>query len=139
MFVLDSSVALAMLLPDERSAAADALGEKLAVSGACVPCIWPLEVRNALLSAVRQKRLTARELDERLAVLAALPIEVEGSPDADRLAVTVALARRYDLTSYDAAYLELARHRAIPLATFDGTLRKACVGAKVALMVEGNT
>src|SRR5438552_6895196 len=135
MFVLDSSVALAMLLPDERSAAADALGEKVAGSGACVPCIWPLEVRNALLSAVRQKRLTARELDERLAVLAALPIEVEGSPDVDRLAMTVALARRYDLTSYDAAYLELARHRAVPLATFDGTLRKACVAAKISLMV----
>ena len=28
-----------------------------------------------------------------------------GSPDVDRLAMTVALARRYDVTSYDAAYL----------------------------------
>ena len=134
MFVLDSSVALAMLLPDERNAAADALGEHLAASGVCVPCIWPLEVRNALLSAFRQKRMTARALDERLSVLVALPIEVEASPDADRLASTVALARRYDLTTYDAAYLELARHRGIPLATFDGPLRRACSRAKVALM-----
>lgn len=136
MFVLDSSVALAMLLPDEMNAAADALGERLAGSGACVPCIWPLEVRNALLSALRQKRMTARELDERLRVLVDLPIEVEASPDPDRLAATVALARRYELTAYAAAYLELARQRGIPLATFDAPLRRACLGAKVALMPE---
>lgn len=129
--MLDSSVALAMLLPDERNAAADELADRLADSGACAPCIWPLEVRNALLAALRQKRISAKELEERLAVLSALPVAIESAPNADRLSMTVALARRYDLTSYDAAYLELAAHRAVPMATFDEPLRRACRKAKI--------
>lgn len=44
MFVLDGSVALAMLLPDEHSAEVDALADRFAEGAAAVPAIWPLEV-----------------------------------------------------------------------------------------------
>ena len=133
-FVLDSSVALAMLLPDEQSAATDSLAERLAPSPAFAPSIWPLEVRNALLAALRSRRITGREFDERVAVLEALPIEVEVAADRERLARTVAFARLYDLSSYDAAYLELAKDRGVALATLDSRLRVACGKAKIAIL-----
>ena len=123
-----------MLLPDEQSAAADSLAERLASSSAFAPSIWPLEVRNALLAALRSRRITGREFDERVAVLEALPIEVEVAADRERLARTVAFARLYDLSSYDAAYLELAKDRGIALATLDSRLRAACGKAKIAIL-----
>jgi len=124
-FVLDSSVALAMLLPDERSESADRLAEAFLRSFACVPAVWPLEVRNALLVAHRSRRLSAREFDERLAVLGELPIEVDREPRAESLSRAMEIARRHGLSVYDATYLELAERASLPLATFDRKLRKA--------------
>lgn len=134
MFVLDSSVALAMLLPDEQSAAADALAERFTQGSVPVPTIWPLEVRNALLAALRQRRITPSELGERLEVLSLLPVEVEPPADMATLERTVALARRHHLSVYDACYVDLAKQRGLPLATLDKKLRKACGAARVAVL-----
>lgn len=130
-FVLDSSVALAMLLPDEGSAAADAIAELFERTHALVPAIWPLEVRNALLVAMRSRRLAPREFDERVSSLDALPIEVDAAAGREALSRTVEIARRHDLTVYDASYLELAQRHGIQLATLDGALRKACARSKI--------
>jgi predicted nucleic acid-binding protein len=43
------------------------------------------------------------------------------------------VATQYQLTVYDAAYLELAERTGLPLATLDGELRKAALAAGVAL------
>lgn len=134
MFVLDSSVALAMLLPDEDSAAADALASRLAEGSVAVPTIWPLEVRNAMLAALRSRRITAAEFDERLQVLALLPVELEPPADVAALKRVVALARRHDLSVYDASYIDLAKQRGLPLATLDAKLRKACKTQRIAVL-----
>lgn len=123
-----------MLLPDEHSAAADALASRLAESTALVPTIWPLEVRNAMLAALRVRRITAAEFDERLEVLSILPLEVEPPADAAALKRTVALARRHALSVYDASYVDLAKQRSMPLATLDAKLRKACVAQGIAVL-----
>jgi len=98
-FVLDSSAALAMLLPEDRSREADGISEELLRSTAQVPAIWPLEVRNALLAALRAHHITAREFEERLGVLAELPIEVDHGTDAEALARTLEIARRYEMSA----------------------------------------
>jgi predicted nucleic acid-binding protein len=46
----------------------------------------------------------------------------------------LAIAQRFGLTSYDAAYLELAKRRGFPLATLDEKLRHAGKGLKVAVL-----
>ncbi len=134
MFVLDSSAALAMLLPDEASEAADALAVRLGEGTVSVPTIWPLEMRNALLAALKSRRITAGEFDERLEVLALLPVEVAPPADDAALERTVALARRYDLSVYDASYMDLARQLGLPLATLDSRLRKACKAHRVSVL-----
>jgi predicted nucleic acid-binding protein len=130
-FVLDSSVALAWLLPDEANDRTDALADRLDHQNAHVPSTWSLEVSNALLAAMRRKRLTEAEFDRCIAALSALPIEVD-APAA--LAPGVALARRFGLTTYDAAYLELAQRRGFALATLDEKLRASCKTLKVAVL-----
>jgi predicted nucleic acid-binding protein len=118
-FVVDSSIAVAWLLPDEQSPATDALASRLEDGTAVAPALWLLEVGNALLTAQRRKRLTDREVDRSLGVLTALPIDVESSPPGESLAVILALARKLGLTAYDAVYVELAHRRRLPLATLD--------------------
>jgi predicted nucleic acid-binding protein len=121
-FVVDSSVALAWILPDEHDARADALADALEGAPACVPPLWSLEVTNALVTAQRRKRLTDREAERLFKVLEALPIEFDSASPEHVAPAVFALARKLGLTAYDAAYLELAKRRALPLATLDSAL-----------------
>jgi predicted nucleic acid-binding protein len=133
-FVVDSSIALAWLLPDEGGSAADALADRLETQRAVAPSIWLLEVGNALLTARRRERITDDVVDQLLDVLAVLPVEIDVEPATRTLPAVVALARRHRLTTYDAAYLELAQRRALPLATLDVRLAEACRTAGVAVL-----
>lgn len=130
-YVLDSSVALAWLLPDEANERIDALADRLDQENAHVPSIWSLEVGNALLSALRRKRITDGDFKRCIAALSALPIEMDA---ASGLAAVLSIAQRVGLTSYDAAYLELAQRRGMPLATLDEKLRQACKSLKVSIL-----
>jgi predicted nucleic acid-binding protein len=132
-FVLDGSVALSWCFPDEKSRRTQRLLESLRGASVAVPSLWLLEVSNALLSGERRGRLTEAEATEALRLLGRLPVDVDqcwGLPFASDV---LAIARQYELTAYDAAYLELARRRKLPLATLDGSLRRAAKRAGVTL------
>jgi predicted nucleic acid-binding protein len=133
-FVLDCSVALAWVLPDEGSTYADALLDRLVAEGAVVPPIWPLEVGNVLLAALRQRRIRQTEFEPTVERLKRLPIEVDIGATDHALAGVLVLAAQHGLTTYDAAYLELAQRRRLPLATLDKRLRTACRAAKVEVL-----
>ena len=133
-FVLDCSVALAWLLPDERGSPADDLADELQRSTAVVPAIWPYEVSNALLVAQRRARISDDDLRRMRRALAALPIEVEAVASDHVLSTVSDLGRRLEITSYDAAYVELAARRRLPLATLDDRLRKACTALKIEVL-----
>lgn len=131
MFVLDSSAAISLVLPAETSPASRRVAGALVDGAACAPAIWPLEVRNALLSALRSRRLTAASFDAALVDLDSLPVEIDGAPAGAPLVRTLEIARRLDLTVYDASYLELAERLRLPLATFDRALSKAAARLRV--------
>ena len=130
-FVLDSSVALAWLLQDEANERTDALADRLEQEDAHVPSIWSLEVGNALMMALRRKRISDGDFDRCISALSSLPIVVD--PPA-ALEGVLSIAQRFGLTSYDAAYLELAQRRGFALATLDGKLRQACRALKVSVL-----
>lgn len=125
-FVLDSSVALAWVLPDEASADAERIETRLASDSAVVPAVWPLEVVNALLTASRRARIDEDDVRASLAHLQRLPIEVENANMTATFDAVTVLAAKHGLTSYDAAYLELGKRRNLPLATLDRKLREVC-------------
>ncbi len=133
-FVLDSSVALAWVLPDEAKPTLDHLCDRLANDVALVPPVWPLEIGNVLLVAVKRGRLKARDVSQLVTALRALPLEIDTASTERALEATLALAQKYDLTTYDASYLELAKRRDLPLATLDTRLRQACLSAKITLL-----
>jgi predicted nucleic acid-binding protein len=133
-FVLDSSVALAWLLPDEGSEATDALADRLEQEPVHVPAIWCLEVGNALLMAQRRAPIKDHELARFVSALSALPIDVDPAASTSALPTVLAIARELGLTAYDAAYIELAKRLSLPLASLDAKLRQACARADVAVL-----
>ncbi len=132
-FVLDGSVAVAWLLPDEMRAELEALQDSLVEESAIVPALWPIEVGNALLVAARRGRIDPGELDPLIRAIQALRIEIDTFTAEHALTRTLELARQHRLTTYDATYLELAIRTGLPLATLDHDLRRACAAEHVPL------
>lgn len=128
--VVDASVGAAWFLPDEATPDTEAVLQATATLDVWVPALWLLEIGNLLLSAQRRKRITAEKLRELATAASALRIHVDREP------VTITtmdeIAARHGLTAYDAAYLELALRRALPLATRDDALLRAMAKAGVA-------
>lgn len=123
--VLDSSLCLAWCFADERTAEVLAVRERVIEAGAIVPPLWRYEVANALLMAQRRKRIDERQRTALLEMLGAFGIDEDRTPEGDPWATTVRLADLHQLTVYDAAYLELAQRRRLPIATLDEALRIA--------------
>lgn len=128
-FVADASMTLAWYLRDEDVGSANKVRERLVDEGICVPAHWALEVCNALLAAARRGRITVQEMNELLPDLRILPEVVDHDTDTAAWSMTMDLAQSYGLTLYDAAYLELALRRKLPLATLDRRLQGAAVAA----------
>ena len=136
-FVLGAQTTLAWCFEDESTAATEALLDQVGNGVlAYVPTLWAYEVANVLLSAERQKkaRSSSAKAESFLNRLAALPIETDAESTRHAHGKTIALARQHKLTAYDAAYLELALRRGVPLATADDALRLAAKAAGVRLV-----
>ena len=132
--ILDSSVTLAWIYSEETSPAVSSVLQLVSSNGAWVPSLWRLEVANILEMGVRRRRHGAAFRDTTLADLALLPITLDPDTATHAWAATLRLAERHKLTLYDAAYLELAKRRGVPLATLDAELRAAAKGEKVPLL-----
>ncbi len=132
-FVIDASVAIAWCFADEASEQSRELLESLHFRTALVPPLWHWEVGNALLAAERRGRLEPTAADRFLHLLGQLPIQADAESADRALHETRRLAREHDLTTCDAAYLELAHRRGLPLATRDAALARAARATQVPL------
>ena len=130
-FVLDCSVTMAWLFPDEATEATARLRDSLAEARAFVPSLWPVEVANVLLAATRRGRVGVDEWPEICAHLEVLPIEIDPVSTARVWGAVIELANRHGLSVYDAMYLELAVRMRLPLATLDRALAAAGQAAGV--------
>ena len=125
-FVVDASVGFAWVYPGQASAETDALLDDVASGAAVVaPALWFLEVANGLLAAQRRKLLTGAERKAALATLSALRVTVDEDSGRAAFHMTSTLAEKYGLSVYDAAYLEVALRRRLPLGSRDEALRSA--------------
>ena len=132
--VLDASLTLAWFFKDERTPGTDAVLTEVTEKGAVVPALWRLEVANALQMALRRKRIDAAFRDSALTQLSRFSISADPDTDAYAWTVILQLANRFQLTLYDAAYLELAGRRRLPLATLDRELRDASAALGITLL-----
>jgi predicted nucleic acid-binding protein len=136
-FVLDASVALAWCFPGdptEDTPYSRRILAKLSTDDAVVPEIWAFEIANIIFVACnKRKRINQRQIDEYLQRLKALPIRVEYAD----LWANVALesqARRWNLPAYDAAYIDLALRRKLPLATADDDLKRTAAAEGIEVL-----
>jgi predicted nucleic acid-binding protein len=129
--VLDCSVTLAWFLAESASRDAADVLDRVVEGGAVVPLLWPLEVGNVLLVAERRGRIAPGTRLRALRALSELPITCDLETPQYAWTGAMNLAVEHGLTLYDAAYLELAVRRNLPLATFDRALGAAAAAVGI--------
>jgi predicted nucleic acid-binding protein len=131
-FVVDNSIVCGWFIEGQASAQADAVAQRLHTERAAVPALWELELDNVLRTACLRQRMTAQQAQTTLARIVSLPIDVDRQ--AVRTSELLGLALRHGLSTYDAAYLELALRLQRPVATRDGALRDAALACGVGVV-----
>lgn len=131
--VVDASVALAWCFPDEASNYADGVLVALEGHAILVPAVWGLEIANAVLTGERSKRLRQPEIRRFTTLLDSLSLVQDMQSVGEHVSNILPLARQYNLSAYDAAYLELSIRHGTPLATLDGKLQKAAQEAGIVI------
>lgn len=110
--VVDASVALAWSIADESDVDAIAHLRRVAKEGAIVPALWLYELDNGLRNALRRGRITEAEALTIQQKLTGLPIRVADASERIHFEGALVLANRFNLSIYDAAYLDVAlRHK----------------------------
>ena len=132
--VVDASMAIAWLFADERGPGPEAVLGRVVREGAIVPSLWRLEVANVLRNAVRRRRCDEGYATRSLERLGRLRIAVDPETDSHAWGATRRLSLQHGLTLYDAAYLEVAVRRKLPLASCDAQLLKAARKAQLEVM-----
>ena len=133
-WVLDASAALGLVLGDGDEWLSGLVSARLQQEPASVPQHWTLEVNNGLLMAARRGRLPESAALRAQQLLLELPIIVDMDTGNRCWATSYELARRFELTVYDAAYLELALRLEAELATADRSLSRAAKVAGVSVI-----
>ena len=130
--IVDASVAVAWFVRNQATAYTDRIRRQVRSQRLHVPAVWPLEFVNALWQLQRRKILSSQQVDTIIDLAEPLDVVVHGETPAPRR--LMAVARKHDLSAYDASYLELALALRYPVACRDGPLRDALrsAGAKLA-------
>jgi predicted nucleic acid-binding protein len=131
--VIDASVTLAWCFVDEDSPYAETVLAALQNTTALVPTIWALEIANGILVAERRRRIDNDQVAEFLELVNALSIVEEGQASDYYLGHILPLARKHQLSSYDACYLDLALRHGLSLATQDAQLTRVAESLHVTL------
>jgi predicted nucleic acid-binding protein len=134
-FVLDTSIALKWFLEDEsdRSYSLAILGTITDDYRPVVPLLWYYEIASTILVQVRRRRIVFEQAMMYLNIIDEMLIDID-PPDSSAILQLVHVAQIHNLTSYDAAFLELAMRLQLPLATNDQALVRAAADAEVPLL-----
>jgi predicted nucleic acid-binding protein len=134
-WIIDSSVGFAWIHPSQATAETNALLDRIEAGATVViPGLWFAEIANSLLVLQRRKKLTSSERKTALETLSNLNFTVDEESGKAAFGKTSELAEEYDLTVYDATYLELALRRKLPLASRDTALAGAAKKAGVKVL-----
>lgn len=126
--VVDCSASAPWVLPDETTVRSKEILEQACETGVIAPLLWHFEIWNMLIVAERKGRINADGVRDALSTLSEVGIVFDSIPRHDEV---LNLARTYQLSVYDATYLELAMRMQCPIATFDRKLIRASRSAGV--------
>jgi len=125
-YVFDASFIGALIIPDEKDYKVDKIradiGEEEEIT---VPQLFWYEIASIFSSIIRQCRFTGSEVIQLFPHLTAIRLETDFETGASYSQKLLRLCNHYNLSSYDAAYLELADRKKAALCTLDKALRTA--------------
>ena len=128
--VIDCSFFIGWLLPDEKGVNFDPSSVTIHV-----PSVFLLELLIALRKSLKRQRITKQEHDEFIEYCRYLPFNIDHfSSTQESLHNISLLSQKYDLTSYDASYLELALRFQSSIGTFDQKIIDACKHEKIKVL-----
>jgi predicted nucleic acid-binding protein len=131
---LDASLTLTWCFEDEATPWSEALLERVMREGAVAASIWPLEVANGLRSGFLRRRIDLQRAAAFAQALDSLPIQIDSGAATVSPAQALALALQYDLTPYDATYVEVATRHGLALACNDGPMRTSAGAAGIEVL-----
>ena len=129
--VADNSVVFAWAYAKQGNSYTERIQGQVRHARIHVPTIWPTEFANTTSMLVNRKLVTPDYALKIIEVVATLGLTIDGNPSDPRTLFD--LCQSFQLTAYDAAYLELAMRLDIPLATRDQGLGKAAKRVKLFL------
>ena len=129
--VIDASLFGPLLIPDETPELHADLMPIMLEGRALVPQHWRLEIANIGVIALRRQRVSRDNMLAGMASIDGFKIETDDQTTNHSLGRTLELALKHGLTSYDAAYLELAQRRDVPIFTRDQRLADAAIADDV--------
>jgi len=122
--VTDASFAVNWLLSEE-GAAFDAMVREARPEGILAPVIFWHEVASALRTLGLRGALTISQRDHAILRLSQLGVVID--PEPPEISRVLHVSDRYNLTVYEAAYLELASRTGSALASDDAALTQGAV------------
>ncbi len=130
-FVLDNSVIVAWFIPDQANDYTRRMDRRAEREQPLVPALWESEFANVMTVLLRRRVLARHQAVAILSRAERLQLAVDRAAVLPR--ALFELTERHGISAYDAAYLELAQRRGLPLATRDANLAGAARVAGVPL------
>ncbi len=129
--IVDANVTVAWFVSDQATGYTDRIRRQVRGERIHVPAVWPLEFANALWQLQRRKLLSEAQINTIVDLADLLDLVVHRETPSPRRLLLV--AKKHDLTTYDASYLDLALTLRYPVACRDGPLKKALRSAGIKL------
>ena len=136
LVVVDASVVISWLLPDEDFSRHNHVYTKLFNYKLYAPHIIEYEVLNFIVVSMKRKKFSALQREDAVNIIQDIPVVKDFVLDSlhEKLAV-FKLAEEFGLTAYDAAYLELASRLRVPLLTYDEALLRAAKALEIKMNI----
>jgi predicted nucleic acid-binding protein len=129
-YVIDSSFGAAHSLPDEQNDDIDSFFDNLTDQDILsVPQLFWYEISNIFKKTVMRNRIESEDVPLMLEDIGNLNLVTDAISGSNYSTTLFTLAREYNLTCYDAAYLELAIRTEAVVGTLDNELKEACIKA----------
>ena len=134
MIVLDASLMLEWLVGKDGRMAFPDIYEALSQVPVFVPSHWPLEIGNTLRPELRSRKLSVADFYLIMDEFDGVDIRVQSSFELDEIGPLAQFAVAHDLTTYDAAYVQLALQLGASLATLDRAMRAAAAALNIPVL-----
>jgi len=126
LYVFDASFIGALIIPDEYNSSVEKMYDKIRNDDEKhVPQLLWYEISNIFRNLIRQSRFTGDEVIQFFPRLSAFRLKTDFETGVAYSQKLLCLCNDYNLSSYDAAYLELADRKKAALCTLDKALQAA--------------